>query len=187
MDEKIFQRICRLYSEIELIRPENCDMNTQLAFSRIKIMCKEIVDSLKKNQDPVISLDLEQSVQKEKKKKNLLLVDDDLVILKYLKFALRKYPYNTESIDNPIEAINFLKKNVPDIIVLDIMMPEMTGFEFMQILNSHPKRDQIKVIVGSSRSFDQDRVTMLNLGAHDFISKPYNIEELVARLEKLAS
>ena len=115
------------------------------------------------------------------------MIDDDIDSLKLLKFILTKKGFLVQTESEPANAVEKLKDLRPDIIILDIMMPGMTGFEFLEKIKNLPQRENIKVVVGSSRDYDKDRIAALKAGANDFIAKPYNMAELVLKLNNMVA
>lgn len=118
----------------------------------------------------------------ESDKPRVLIVDDCENTQNILDFTLSKQGYAIESLTDPTFTMERVTKNRPDLILLDLMMPQMDGFEVLKLLRGNPDCDDIQIIVGSSRSYDKDRLTVLGLGANDFIAKPYNVKELGLRI-----
>lgn len=125
-----------------------------------------------------------QAVNKEKlssPQARVLVVDDDEDTQRILNYTLKKQGFEVISKTDPLEAFHELDEINPDLVLLDLMMPGMTGFEFLSQLKKSSKKRR-KIMVCSSRNFQKDRITVLERGAHDFISKPYNITELILKL-----
>ena len=114
--------------------------------------------------------------------KKILLIDDDIKLTDLLKDYLIKYNFETQSFDNPFNALNFLKSNEFDLIVLDFMLPEMDGFETLKELR---RTNQIPVIMLTARGETTDKIVGLELGADDYIAKPFEPRELVARMQSI--
>lgn len=114
--------------------------------------------------------------------KKILLIDDDLKLTDLLKDYLNKYNYNVCSIDNPIDALDHLKNNNYDLIILDIMLPEMNGFETLKELR---RTNQIPVMMLTARGETTDKIVGLELGADDYLSKPFEPRELIARMQSI--
>ena len=112
------------------------------------------------------------------RKKRVLLVDDDDKILRFLALKLKLFGYDLVTASNGQEALDMLGSSKPDIIVLDILMPVMDGFEMLEKLRSFSR---LPVIVLSAKGDNADHA--LQLGANDFMSKPFKPEELVERIE----
>jgi DNA-binding response OmpR family regulator len=114
--------------------------------------------------------------------KKILLIDDDIKLTDLLKDYLNKYSFQTDSFDNPVTALNHLKNNGYDLIVLDFMLPEMDGFETLKELR---KKNHVPVIMLTARGETTDKIVGLELGADDYISKPFEPRELVARMQSV--
>lgn len=114
--------------------------------------------------------------------KKVLLIDDDIKLTDLLKDYLNKYNFKVYSFDNPIDALNHLKNNNYDLIVLDIMLPEMNGFETLKELR---RTNQIPVIMLTARGETTDKIVGLELGADDYLSKPFEPRELIARMQSI--
>jgi len=112
-------------------------------------------------------------------KRRILTVDDELSILKFLRSNLEDRGYTVISATNGEEAINIVERELPDLIILDVMMPKMDGFEVCRRLREW---SQIPIIMLSARGDESDKVQCLDLGADDYIVKPFSANELVARV-----
>ena len=110
---------------------------------------------------------------------NVLVCDDDKEIVKAIEIYLSKEGYNILKAYNGNEALKILKNNKIHLIILDIMMPEKDGIE---TLNEIRKTASIPVIMLSAKSEDEDKINGLNLGADDYVTKPFNPLELIARV-----
>ncbi len=114
-----------------------------------------------------------------KKKKRILIVDDELSILKYLRANLEAQGYEVLMAMDGAQALKTLEAELPDLVVLDIMMPEMDGLEVCRRLREW---SQIPVIMLSARADESDKVQCLDLGADDYITKPFGKNEFIARV-----
>lgn len=112
----------------------------------------------------------------------ILLVDDTLANLQILGDILRQEGYHLTVAQNGKQAIESIHAIPPDLILLDIMMPDMDGFETCQILKENPATSQIPVIFLTARVQAEDIVKGFHLGAVDYIPKPFNSTELLARI-----
>ncbi len=115
----------------------------------------------------------------------LLLVDDNESNLKMLQ-SLFKVDYNLTIARSGLQALELINKGVdtPDLIILDVMMPELDGFETMEIISQHPLVKDKPVIFLTAKTDDVDRRRGLQLGASEYFSKPYVMEELKACVNK---
>ncbi|HUJ75350.1 MAG TPA: response regulator, partial [bacterium] len=114
---------------------------------------------------------------------HVLVVDDDPDILRVVRFYLAKHHYHIETAENGREALEVLARN-PDIelVLSDVMMPEMSGLELLRNIRSNALLADIPVILISAEGETSRKVAGLNLGADDFITKPFNFDELTARV-----
>lgn len=119
-------------------------------------------------------------------KKTILIVDDKSVIAKVVSLHLREY--NCIYHSSPLQSIQWLSENnLPDLIVTDLRMPEMTGREFLHFLKTNNFYKDIPVIILSSEDSTSDRVKLLQEGAVDYIVKPFNPLELKTRINNVLS
>jgi PAS domain S-box-containing protein len=118
----------------------------------------------------------------EDKKRLVLIVDDNRIIRKLLENILRLEDYETSSVTNGREALDFLKNCQPDLILLDIDMPVMDGYQTCKEIRGRKEYETIPIIMVTAVS-DKDIVKkVLSLGANDYIGKPFEPEELLARI-----
>jgi len=112
----------------------------------------------------------------------ILAVDDEERILTFLKSKLKASGYNVITAGNGKEALELAQAQQPDLIVLDIVMPKMDGIETLRELRGF---SSIPVIMLSAKGSDIDKIKGLSLGADDYLAKPFNPDELVARIEAI--
>ncbi|MDJ1174451.1 response regulator transcription factor [Roseofilum capinflatum] len=115
--------------------------------------------------------------------KQLLLIDDDpnliLLVQDYLEFR----GYEVTTAENGQKALDILQQQTPDMIICDVMMPEMDGYEFVQKVRENEQTAWIPVLFLSAKGQSQDRVKGLSKGADVYMVKPFEPEELVAQVE----
>jgi len=114
------------------------------------------------------------------KKTCILVVDDEPSIIKFLKANLETQSYTVLTAINGAEALQTFELELPDLVILDIMMPVMGGFEVCRRLREW---SQVPIIMLSANADETDKVKCLNLGADDYITKPFGVNELVARVQ----
>jgi len=118
-------------------------------------------------------------------KKTILIIDDELSIRMLLDNFLGK-TYNVSTSNDGLEALKSLEEgNMPDLIVADIQMPNMDGYELLQKIKESGFFKKIPIIMLSGIESSVERVKCLKLGANDYIVKPFNPEELAIRIENL--
>ncbi|HZK24470.1 MAG TPA: response regulator transcription factor [Oscillospiraceae bacterium] len=113
---------------------------------------------------------------------NILVVDDEKTIAKGLKFALEKEHNEVRVAYDGKEALRLFHEQTPDLIVLDLMLPEMDGFEVCRNIR---KTSEVPIIMLTARGEDIDKILGLELGADDYMTKPFNPRELVARVKAI--
>jgi DNA-binding NarL/FixJ family response regulator len=123
----------------------------------------------------------------DRDKKKLLLVDDDPNLVLLVKDYLEFRGYEVMAANNGREALDSLEKNVPDMIICDVMMPEVDGYGFVADLRKRQDIGWIPVLFLSAKGQSQDRIKGLNLGADVYMVKPFEPEELVAQVESSLS
>ena len=109
----------------------------------------------------------------------ILVADDDPLMLKLLKANLEANKYRTEIAIDGAEAIKKIEREPPDLVLLDIMMPLMDGFEVCRHIREW---SVVPIIMVTARGDERDKVKCLDMGADDYISKPFGVDELMARI-----
>jgi DNA-binding NarL/FixJ family response regulator len=115
--------------------------------------------------------------------KTLLLIDDDPNLILLVKDYLEFRGYQVTTAENGREALEILKTATPDMIICDVMMPEMDGYTFVEHIRNNVETEWIPVLFLSAKGQSQDRVKGLNTGADVYMVKPFEPEELVAQVE----
>lgn len=115
----------------------------------------------------------------------ILLVDDDVAILKLLENALTIDGYTVYICDESASAFDLVSATRPDVIILDIMMPEVNGYELLEKIMARPEYSEIQVIFLSAVNSVDDKIRGMRLGADDYITKPFIIDEVLARVESV--
>lgn len=116
-------------------------------------------------------------------KETILIVDDEADLLELIEYNLKKEGYNVLKAENGMEGIRLARKHHPDLILLDIMMPRMTGFEVCKLIREDSDLKLVPVIFLTARSDEETEVTGLDVGADDFLPKPISTVKLVARIK----
>ncbi len=115
--------------------------------------------------------------------KKILVVDDEKDIVEMLKYNLEKEGYSVITALNGTRALEQARENKPNLILLDIMMPEMDGWEVCRQLMRDEKTSTIPIIILTAKGSEVDEVVGLELGADDYIVKPISIRKLIARVK----
>ena len=118
-------------------------------------------------------------------KKKILLVDDDPDILEFLTYNIKQEGYEIETAENGILAIEKLKSYKPDLIILDVMMPEMDGIETCEEIRKQPKFDDVIISFLTARGEDYSQIAGFKSGADDYITKPIRPKVLMSKIKSL--
>ena len=114
--------------------------------------------------------------------KRILLVDDEPLILKGLKFSLEQDGYETDTAADGEEALAKMLKGGYDIVLLDVMLPKLSGIEVCQIVR---ETSDVPIIMLTAKGEDMDKILGLEYGADDYMTKPFNILEVKARIKRI--
>lgn len=115
-------------------------------------------------------------------KKKIYVIDDDQKLCGLLEEYLAKFGYEVTSFTHPSEGLKALKRSLPDLIILDIMLPDMDGFDVCRTIR---KEFSLPIIMLTARGDVHDRIVGLELGADDYLPKPFEPRELVARMQSI--
>jgi len=116
---------------------------------------------------------------------SILIADDEPNQLELMDFNLKGAGFSIIKASNGLEALELIENHSPDLIILDWMMPKMSGIDVCRTLRSRSETKQIPIIILSARSEDSDKSLGLDTGADDYISKPFSPKELVSRVKAL--
>jgi two-component system alkaline phosphatase synthesis response regulator PhoP len=116
---------------------------------------------------------------------SILLVDDEPDILEFMKYNLKKENYHVFTAGNGKDAIQMAKKHLPDLILLDIMMPEMDGIETCRLIREIPALKDTYIVFLTARSEDYSQLAGFDAGADDYVSKPIKPKLLLSRIKAL--
>jgi DNA-binding response OmpR family regulator len=116
-------------------------------------------------------------------KKKIVVIEDDQAILDLVIYNLQKNGFQTEGFTSGYDGLNFLLKNPADLLILDLMLPDIDGFELCKELKNQEKTKNLPIIILTAKTEEADRVLGLELGADDYIIKPFSPRELVARVK----
>ena len=117
----------------------------------------------------------------------ILIVDDDPYILMSLEFLMKKNGYDVMIARNGTEALDLLNKQVPALVLLDIMMPDVDGYEICRRIKKTEKLKSVKVVFMSAKTKEADIQKGYDLGASLYITKPFSTRELVKQVHELVN
>lgn len=115
----------------------------------------------------------------------ILVVDDNVDNVELARAVVEAAGYDSTAASDGVEALECVNESLPDLILLDVMMPRLDGFGVLQSLRGNPSTSQIPVIMLTAKAAVADRVAGLQLGADDYVPKPFAADELVARIQTL--
>ncbi|MGH2536465.1 MAG: response regulator transcription factor [Candidatus Promineifilaceae bacterium] len=111
--------------------------------------------------------------------RTILVVDDEPRMIRFIRMNLELEGYRVVEASNGIDALDQVRKHLPDLVIMDVMMPRMDGFETLRLLR---EISTVPVILLTVRSDEEDRIQGLELGADDYVTKPFSPRELVSRV-----
>ena len=115
----------------------------------------------------------------------VLVVDDESDAAQLLATRLKKFGFNTDAVYSGADALEHVKKRRPDLIILDLIMPDMDGYKVLAKLNANVSTANIPIIVLTVDSSQKDKIKALKMGIDDYVTKPYDIDEVIARIEAI--
>ena len=116
--------------------------------------------------------------------KKILIVDDEQDIVESLKFVLETYDYICYCAFNGEDGLKLAKEILPDLIILDVMMPRINGFKISRLLKFDKKYKDIPIFMVTARSQEEDKLIGEETGADEYITKPFDIDEVVKLVQK---
>jgi two-component system phosphate regulon response regulator PhoB len=115
----------------------------------------------------------------------ILIVEDEKDLVDLMQFNLRQAGFETASARDGEQALALVRQRTPDLVLLDLMLPGVPGMEVCRQLKSSPRTRNVPVIMVTARGEEVDRVVGLELGADDFVTKPFSVRELVLRVRAI--
>src|SRR5436190_18217903 len=125
------------------------------------------------------------AIQATTVKQKILIVDDEPDALELIGFNLKSGGYEVVTAENGNEALKKARVFLPNLILLDLMIPEVDGLEVCKILRRDPTTAGIPIIMVTAKAAELDRILGLELGANDYVTKPFSPRELVLRVKNL--
>jgi len=117
----------------------------------------------------------------------IIIVDDEPSIVVPLEFLMQQNGYDVLAARTGEDAVELIRKNIPDLVLLDVMLPGISGFEVCKIIRLNPEWEKIKVIFLTDRKSEMDIAKGLTLGADDYLTKPFSNATLVNKVKNLLS
>src|SRR5436190_6026910 len=117
--------------------------------------------------------------------KKILIVEDETDLVKLLKYNLEKEGFRVSSATDGSVALAEARRETPDLVILDLMLPGLDGLEVCRQLRRNEKFARIPILILSARNDESDRIVGLELGADDYVTKPFSMREVTARVRAL--
>jgi len=117
--------------------------------------------------------------------KQILVVEDEEDILELVSFNLKKQGYQVKGVTSGEEALQEVRRKIPSLIILDLMLPGVDGFDVCKSLKNDPRTKAVPIVMLTARSEEADIVIGLELGADDYLTKPFSPRELIARVRAI--
>jgi DNA-binding response OmpR family regulator len=117
--------------------------------------------------------------------KKVLIVDDEPNIVASLEFLLRQSGYEVHVAADGAAALRQVQAVAPDLVLLDVMMPETNGYDVCQRIRAHPEWRNVRIVILSAKGREAEMTKGLSLGADAYVTKPFSNAELVARIDEL--
>lgn len=135
--------------------------------------------------EPIIDLKHKEPQRTEPVKGKILIVEDEEGIREMLGYTLMKEGYQFEEADSVEQAQPIISQEMPDLILLDWMLPGTSGVDYLRRLRSNPETKDVPVIMLTARADEMEKIQGLDVGADDYITKPFSTRELLARIKAL--
>ena len=118
-------------------------------------------------------------------KKRILLVEDEIAIRKMLIFSIERAGFLVSQAENSVSAKKLILENTPDLIIVDWMLPDLSGLELIRYLRREDLYSELPIIMLTAKADERDKIIGLEGGADDYITKPFSTKELIARVKAL--
>lgn len=115
----------------------------------------------------------------------ILIAEDEPFIVESLTFILKRQGFDIQSVSDGLSVFDLVKSWSPNLLILDVMLPEMNGFDVLRQVRSEPESKDLPVLILTAKGQDTDREKMMELGANDFVTKPFSNSDLINRVAAL--
>jgi two-component system phosphate regulon response regulator PhoB len=117
--------------------------------------------------------------------KKILVVDDETDVTELLAYTLKAKGFIVETLNDPNRSIGLARTFMPDLVILDVMMPDLNGIQICRMLRADPKLKKVPVVFLTAKAEEGDRIQGLETGADDYLCKPFSTKELVLRVQTI--
>lgn len=116
---------------------------------------------------------------------NVLVIEDDEIVARTIERSLRGEEFKITTVNSGVEGLKIARKMIPDIVILDVVMPGMDGYTVCREMRADPTLSDVPILFLTAKIKDEDKITGFNAGADDYLSKPFNIDELILRVRAI--
>jgi two-component system, OmpR family, phosphate regulon response regulator PhoB len=117
--------------------------------------------------------------------RKILIVDDEADVTELVSYHLKAKGYQVQTVNNPNGSLSTARAFLPDLVILDVMMPDLNGVQICRLLRADPQLKNVPVIFLTAKAEEADRIQGLETGADDYICKPFSTKELVLRVQSI--
>lgn len=117
----------------------------------------------------------------------ILIVDDDVTITNLMQMLVSMEGHQPTTVNDSLKAMEAARSVDPDLITLDLMMPDLTGFELCELLRNDPKFAKIPIVIVSAKDDSESKEKAKRVGATDYITKPFGMDEFIGKIKALTS
>ena len=121
----------------------------------------------------------------DQKQKRILVVDDEPDVTALITYNLRGKGYAVEAVNDPNQSVGVARSFLPDLVILDVMMPDLSGIQICRMLRADPKLKAVPVIFLTAKAEESDRIQGFEVGADDYVCKPFSPKELMMRVQSI--
>ena len=116
---------------------------------------------------------------------NILIVEDDEIVAKTIERCLRGNEYRVRVANSGVEGLQAAHREVPDMVVLDVIMPGMDGYTVCREMRADTMLSEVPILFLTAKTKDEDKISGLTAGADDYLGKPFNVDELLLRIKAI--
>ena len=117
--------------------------------------------------------------------KNILIIEDDDIVARTIERSLRGHEFHITIANSGVKGLQIAHRGIPDLVILDIIMPGMDGYTVCAEMRSDPILSDVPILFLTAKSKEEDKITGFRVGADDYLSKPFNIDELILRVRAI--
>ncbi|MFZ5808641.1 MAG: response regulator transcription factor [Chloroflexota bacterium] len=116
---------------------------------------------------------------------SVLVIEDDEIVARTIERSLKGEEFKITTVNSGVEGLKMARKFIPDIVILDVVMPGMDGYTVCREMRADPTLSDVPILFLTAKIKDEDKITGFNAGADDYLSKPFNIDELILRVRAI--